>query len=250
MKFTLFAPNFVHYSAGVRALYLLGEMLVDLGHEVDAVNYQDIPFKDKPPVGCRMRFIDSKDIQKSVCIVPEVLDIKCNLPLMRWCLNHPGLLGGPKCYSENELVFYYSDEYAESAKAAAIDGVAHELCIGTIEPLTNQGKPRLYDCFYEGKGQSDSSHGLDALRVSRWHPPTRVELFSMLDRCENFYSYDDNSAISLEAHMLGCNTYTRKNAEWKEFTPDRGERFIANPERDRANVARIVDMLTTALGNG
>jgi hypothetical protein len=162
-------------------------------------------------------------------------------------LNHPGLLSGPKCYQENEVVFYYSDEYEASAKAAAIDGVAHELCIGTIEPLTNQGKKRVYDCWFEGKGQSDSSHGLDALRVTRQYPPTRVELFSMLDRCDNFYSYDDNSALNLEAHMLGCNTYIRQNAEWKEYTPDRGHRFIANPERDRANVARIVDMLTKAL---
>jgi hypothetical protein len=189
-------------------------------------------------------------VQKSVVIVPEVLDIKTNLPILRWCLNHPGLLSGPKCYGHNEFVAYYSDEYAESAKAAAIDGVAHELCIGTIEPLRDNGKPRIFDCWYSGKGQSDSSHGLDALKITRHWPETRVELFSVLDRCENFYSYDDNSALNLEAHMLGCLTYIRKNCEWKEFTPDRGERFIANPERDRANVARIVEMLTEALKSG
>jgi hypothetical protein len=247
MKFTLFAPNFVHYSAGVRALYLLGEYLIDLGHEVDAVNYQDMPFKDKPPIGCRMRFIDSKDIQKSVVIVPEVLDLKTNLPILRWCLNHPGLLSGPKTYGPNEMVVYYSDEYAESARAAAIDGVAHELCIGTIEPFVNSNKPKLFDLYYEGKGVSDSSHGLDAIRLTRHWPPTRPELVWLLDRCENFYSYDDNSAINLESYILGCNTYLRKFGEWQEYKPDRPERFLYNPTRDRENVVRIVNLLTAAL---
>jgi len=247
MKFTLFCPNFIHYSAGVRALYLLGEYLIDLGYEVDAVNYQDMPFKDKPPVGCRMRFIDSKDIQKSVVIVPEVLDIKCNLPLMRWCLNHPGKLGGPKFYGANEFVVYYTDEFEASAKAASIDGVAHELCIGVVEPLRDNGKARIFSLWYEGKGVEDSSHDLDAIRVTRTWPPTRMELFSLLDRCENFYSYDDCSGTNIEAHLAGCNVYIRKNCEWTTFVADRLDRYIANPERDRASVARIVEMLTKAL---
>jgi len=247
MKFTLLAPNFVHYSAGIRALYLLGEYLIDLGHEVDAVNYQDIPFKDKPPIGCRMRFIDSKEIQKSVVIVPETLDIKCNLPMMRWCLNHPGLLSGPKCYSENEIVFYYTDEFEASAKAASIDGVAHELCIGVVEPLRDNGKPRIFDLWYEGKGVEDSSHGLDAIRVTRQWPPTRVELFSLLDRCENFYSYDLCSAMNFEAHLAGCTTWLRKNSEWCEYVPDRIDRYLANPTRDRENVRRAVAIIEAAL---
>ena len=247
MKFTLFAPNFVHYSTGIRALYLLGEYLIDLGHEVDAVNYQDMPFKDKPPVGCRMRFIDSKDIQKSVVIVPEVLDIKTNLPILRWCLNVPGKLGGPKVYGSNEFVVYYNDEIAEVAKSASIDGVAHELTIGVIEPLTNQNKKRVLDLWYEGKGQSDSSHGLDALRLTRQWPPTRMELFSLLDKCEEFYSYDDYSGMNLEAYLCGCNVHIRKNCEWVPYVADRPERHIANPERDRASVARIVEILTKAL---
>jgi len=247
MIFTLFCPNYFHASAGIRALYLLGEYLVSLGHTVFAINYQDMPFKDKPPVGCRMRFIDSKDIQKSVVIVPEVLDIKCNLPILRWVLNHPGLLGGPKCYSENELVFYYTDEFEASAKAASIDGVAHELCIGVVEPITNQNKKRVFDCYYCGKGESDSSHGLEALKVTRTWPETRVELFSLLDRCENFYSYDLCSAMNFEAHLAGCNTWLRKNSEWVEYVPDRIDRYIANPTRDRENVRRAVAIIEAAL---
>jgi hypothetical protein len=144
-------------------------------------------------------------------------------------------------------VFYYSDEYGQSACEASIDGVAHELCIGTIEPFVNSGKPKLFDLFYEGKGVSDSSHGLDAIRLTRHWPPTRQELVWLLDRCENFYSYDDNSAINLESYMLGCNTYLRKFGEWQEYKPDRPERFLYNPERDRAAVARAVAIVEAAL---
>ena len=247
MMFTLFAPNFVHYSAGIRALYLLGEYLIDLGYSVDWINYQDVPFKADKPVGCRMNQITRDQIQKSVCIVPETLDLKTNLPILRWVLNVPGKLGGPKCYGANEFVVYYNDEIAADAIAASIDGVAHELTIGVIEPLTNQNKKRVYDCYYEGKGQSDSSHGLEALKVTRHWPETRVELFSLLDRCENFYSYDNYSAINLESWMCGCNTYIRENKEWREFIPDRPERHIANPQKDRENVARIVNLLTASL---
>jgi hypothetical protein len=245
MIFTIFVPSFRHNSGGIRALYLLAEYLIDLGHEVFGVNYEDA--SAQPTVGSRIKFIDSKDVQKSVVIVPEVLDIKCNLPILRWCLNHPGLLSGPKCYGPNEFVVYYSDDFEASAKAAAIDGVAHELCIGVTEPLTDSGKKRIFDLWYEGKGQSDSSHGLDAIRVTRQWPPTRMELFSLFERCENFYSYDDCSGTNIEAHLAGCNVYIRKNCEWAPFVADRLDRYIANPERDRATVARIVEMLTAAL---
>jgi hypothetical protein len=248
MIFTIFVPTFRHNSGGIRALYLLAEYLVDLGHEVFGVNYEDA--SAQPPVGSRIKFIDSKDVQKSVVIVPEVLDIKTNLPILRWCLNHPGLLSGPKTYGPNEIVFYYTDEFEASAKQASIDGVAYELCIGVTEPLTNSGKKRIFDLWYEGKGQSDSAHGLDAIRVTRQWPPTRMELFSLLERCEEFYSYDDCSGMNIEAHLCGCNVHIRKNCEWVPYEPDRLERFIANPERDRANVARIVEMLTEALKSG
>ena len=247
MKFTLFAPNFVHYSAGVRALYLLGEYLIDLGHEVDFINYQDVPFKADKPVGCRMNQITRDQIQKSVCIVPETLDIQTNLPILRWVLNVPGKLGGPKCYGANEFVVYYNDEIAADAIAASIDGIAHELTIGVVEPLTDSGKPRVFDLWYEGKGKEDSSHGIDAIRVTRHWPPTRMELFSLLERCEEFYSYDDYSALNLEAHLCGCNVHIRKNCEWVPYVADRPERHIANPERDRANVRHIVNLLTKAL---
>jgi hypothetical protein len=245
MKFTLFVPTFRHNSGGIRALYLLAEYLVDLGHEVFGVNYEDA--SAQPPVGSRIKFIDSKDVQKSVVIVPEVLDIKTNLPILRWCLNHPGLLSGPKCYGANEFVVYYTDEFAESAKAAAIDGVAHEMCIGVTEPLTDTGKPRTFSLWYEGKGIEDSSHDLDAIRVTRTWPPTRIELFSLFERCENFYSYDHCSGTNIEAHLAGCNVYIRKSGEWQPFVADRLDRYIYNPTRDRENVAKIVSLLTAAL---
>jgi hypothetical protein len=145
------------------------------------------------------------------------------------------------------MVFYFCDLFEASAKAASIDRVAHELCIGTVEPLTNNGKSRVYDCYYCGKGQSDSSHGLEALKITRHWPETRVELFSLLDRCENFYSYDLCSAINDEAHMLGCTVWLRKNCEWQEHIPDRPERFIYNPTRDRENVRRAVSIIEAAL---
>lgn len=244
MKFTLFAPTFVHYSAGVRALYLLGEYLIDLGHEVEGVNYQDP--NAAPPIGSRIKFIHSQNVSRSVCIVPETLDIQTNLPLLRWCLNHPGLLSGPKTYGPQEIVFYYTDEFEASAKEASIDGVAYELCIGVVEPLRDNGKPRIFDLFYEGKGKEDSSHGLEAIRLTRTWPPTRVELFSLLDRCENFYSYDLCSAMNFEAHLAGCSVWLRKNAEWCEYVPDRIERYLANPTRDRENVRRAVAIIEAA----
>ena len=245
MIFTIFVPTFRHNSGGVRALYLLAEYLVDLDYEVFGVNYENP--NASPPVGSRIKFIDRKDIQKSVFIVPEVLDIQTNMPILRWVLNHPGKLGGPKCYGANEMVFYYTDEFAESARAASIDGVAHELCVGVTEPLTDSGKARIFDLWYEGKGQSDSSHGLDAIRVTRQWPPNRAELFMLLERCDNFYSYDDCSGTNIEAHLAGCNVYIRKDCEWQPFVADRLDRYIANPERDRANVRHIVDLLTKAL---
>jgi hypothetical protein len=245
MKFILFAPTFTHNSGGIKALYLLGEYLIDLGHDVQGCNYQDR--NAPPPIGCRVKFSVEQDTKNAVAIVPETLNIETNLPVLRWVLNHPGLLGGPKCYGANEMVVYYTDTFAESAKAAAIDGVAHEMCIGVTEPLTDSGKARIFDLWYEGKGASDSSHEIDAIRVTRQWPPTRAELFLLFERCENFYSYDDCSGTNIEAHLAGCNVYIRKNCEWVSFVADRLDRYIANPTRDRENVRRAVAIVEAAL---
>jgi hypothetical protein len=53
--------------------------------------------------------------------------------------------------------------------------------------------------------------------------------------------------MNFEAHLAGCNTWLRKNSEWVEYVPDRIDRYIANPTRDRENVRRAVAIVEAAL---
>lgn len=239
MKFTLFVPNYAHNSAGVRCLYYLAEYLIDLGHEVDGINYQKP--SEPPPEWCRIRFVER--IQRSLCIVPESIVLEVPLPKLRWVLNVPGKLGGPKHYGNDEIVVYFK-ELEEAAKAASFDGTAFPLTIGALERIKDLGKKRILDLWYEGKGQSDDSHPVDAIRLTRHWPPTRPELFSLLQRAETLYSYDDFTALNFEAYSSGCKTLIRRSGNWEAYEPPEGsEELWKDEDRDREKVRLLIEQI-------
>lgn len=232
MKFVVFAPDKVHNSAGVMCLYLLHDYLKELGHEVRLYNYQD-------------RKCDKVIHKDEVLIIPETLNIEVadSFKVARWCLNHPGKLGGDTQYKSNEIVFHYSPEIEESARAASHDKTTRLFTLGCIE-VPSVSNERIFDAWYEGKGKSDGTHKDALIRITRHWPPTKDELYDVLSYTDKLYSYDDFTALNLEAHLMGCRVCVKKDGEWKNYVPPaHWQSLILNHENNLERVKQFVEQL-------
>jgi hypothetical protein len=204
--------------------------LRELGHEVHWANYQ--------------RSANHKLV--GTLIAPEVVS-EIPFPHVRWCLNKPGLLGGPKSYPAGTKVFHFSPELEDAARAASPDGTSTEFMMGTIEVPELPKAPRKYFLWYRGKyhGEVEEYDGR-MLQMTRHWPPTKREYWELLNRAVALYSYDDFSAVNLEAHLCGVNVYIVRKGEMEPpYTPpEYANRLILDHDRNRDSVEKFVDMLT------
>jgi len=233
VQFTVAAPPPHHNSAGIMCLHELMRCLRELGHEVHHIDYTK---------SGRMEV-------SGILIVPEVFpDIA--IPHVRWCLNKPGLVGGPKEYPKGTVVFHFSPEIEESAKAAAHDGTSTEFMLGTIEIPKLPKASRRYFLWYRGKFQGDiDEYDGRMLQLTRTWPPTKREYWELLSRTVALYSYDDFSAVNLEAHLCGVNVYPIKNGEMcRRYTPpDYADRLLYNDVRNKAATVLFVDTIKASM---
>lgn len=225
MIFTVLAPSEAHNSAGVTCLHLLIRYLRELGHEVHHANYQT----------------STQHNIVGILIAPEVVP-EISFRHVRWCLNKPGLLGGPKSYPAGTKVFHFSPEIEDAARAASPDGDSTEFMLGSIA-VPQDFAVRQFLVWYRGKFQGEiGQYSGDVLQMTRNWPPTKEEYWKLLHRTIKLYSHDDFSAVNLEAHLCGCQVLVNGNP----YTPPPyADRLILDHDRNRASVESFVSQLTT-----
>lgn len=195
-SYLIFAPEYQHNSAGIRALYELRKHIEFRGYEARIAEFGT---KEKA----------SPD---DIVIYPEIIS---GNPLggktvARWVLNFPGLLGGDKKYDSKEIIFTWDKKYYD----------APILTVPIIEDFfKDQGLKRSGGCFWIGKGSElwerecktsldnfgrlpRELHGMQAITYD-W-PATREELAELFNSKEVFYTYDNNTALISEAKACGC----------------------------------------------
>ena len=226
MQFTVAAPPPSHNSAGIMCLHELMRCLKELGHEVHHIDYTK---------SGRMEV-------SGVLIVPEVFP-EIAIPHVRWCLNKPGLLGGPKTYGKGTLVFHYSPELEDATRAASHDGTSTEFMLGVIN-VPMMLLPKTHSLWYRGKYDGDlATHAPHQLQMTRTWPPTKQEYWNLLAHTKELYSYDDFSAVNLEAHLMGCKVFVNDGL-WVPFEPpDYADRLLFNDERNKAATVRFLDTI-------
>jgi hypothetical protein len=207
--------------------------LKELGHEVHHANYQR----------------SAQHEVKGTLIAPEVVgDIA--IPHVRWCLNKPGLLGGPKSYPAGTKVFHFCPELEDAARAASPDFTSTEFTLGTIDipkfDKITDGK--IYSVWYQGKYRGEFAthepHKPHFIQMTRHWPPTKQEYWNLLAHTKVFYSYDDFSAVNLEAFLMGCTVFVN-DGTWRRYEmPENADRLILDHDRNRDTVEKFVDMLT------
>jgi O-antigen biosynthesis protein len=249
MRFTIIAPDYSRQSAGLWSMYRLGDLLVDLGHEV-------LSWSQAPPGWAKYRAMRPGE-PLGIPVVPEIFQMNNGdrLPCMRWVLNAPGKLGGPTRYTRDEIIFHFADNMEEPARAASADGTTAQLWIGIVDPrefAPDPGLPRDLVTFWPGRrpGFPKAPDPLALRLMSTW-PPVRDELVQVLKRSKTFYCYERDSLLGLEAFLAGADVRIWDGEAWTPYTPDDAhvDRHLVNDERDRAAVAKAVDRVQAWLAS-
>lgn len=204
--FVMFAPDYVHSSAGIRCLYKLAADLKSLGFEV-AIHGSLIGNPDSV-----LPLISLKGATKAAqhgawLIYPEVIrgNPAAAKNVIRWVLNRPGLLGGDEVFGDDEHVFIYSDVYAQYVR----NPIRGRIYMPTIDRSLFYPPPpgtgRSLECFYVGK--SKFKPGIfnpdNVFEITRSMPP-RSELGKLLRASKTLYCFDNSTALTYEALFCGC----------------------------------------------
>ena len=195
-RYVIFAPFYRHNSAGIRVLYDLQKWLVLAGYDTIVI--------------AGIHGYDTTQFAEDIVIYPEVV---AGNPLkvrrvVRYILNVPGKLGGTKHYAAHELLVAYSEPLAAHAHGRILN-------LPTIEPFfckTDGPKPKL--AVYVGKGADLKLHPEECIYITRDFPSSRRGVATLLQQVSTLYTYDDFTAIELEALLCGCEVKViQKNGE-------------------------------------
>ena len=207
--YVIFAPDYKPYSAGVKCLYILCDLLNKRGYPSFIVGSSlTDPSLRAPLISYWEARVKTRDAG-FVMVYPET--IKGNPmgaeKVVRWVLNRPGYLGGDPVFDSRELVFNYSDIYLDYIQ----NKVVGRLCMPTIDesifftdPSQQEGV-RSLECFYVGKssfkeGFFDPSR---AFEITRTQPPKK-ELGKLFRGSKVLYCFDNSTILAYEAVLCGC----------------------------------------------
>lgn len=216
MSFTILTPGYVDSSAGVRCLWYLAELMVEAGIDMKILvytqNFGTIPEKFRP-------YLITGTTQ-GIIIAPETFQ-EIPVPHVRWALNKPGLLGGPTSYPAGTKVFHFSPEIYESASCATPGKQSELFMLANIQLPSLPRRKKTLRAFYRGKcaEQVDMERHENELEMTRAWPPTKQQYWEFLNNLSTLYSYDDFSAVNLEAYLMGVSVMVLQSGIWKPYTP-------------------------------
>jgi hypothetical protein len=138
--------------------------------------------------------------RKGVVVYPDIVagNPLCFNNVARWWL------GIAQESTENEIAFTYTA--AQNSHVVA----PNNLCIWYIEDFFKEpmGENRYQTCYRVHKGASipriPETNSPTCKEITGQYPATRRELAQLLQTSNVFYSYDNLSALSIEARLCGC----------------------------------------------
>lgn len=208
----LYAPGYTRTSAGIKVLHLLCHYLNKIGEEAYVYTSKTDPLLRTPLLTDDVRRRHQATGAEPIAIYPEVLH---GNPLqaryvVRYILNHPGLLGGPKQFDESELLIYYDKEFlTESEKINNIPILwTPTVNLGIFNNEDNDfDDHRNGHLLYPGRyGQAREEHPelfeTGTIITYDW-PKTHAELATLLRRSKVLYCFS-NSSIAAESTLCGC----------------------------------------------
>ncbi|POA99849.1 hypothetical protein C2134_04570 [Chromobacterium sinusclupearum] len=251
------APGFTRVSNGVRAMHLLCHYLNKLGEEAYVFSPETDP-KLRTPYLTQDIVDRHKATQRSPIVVyPEVVH---GNPLnaaavVRYILNHPGLLGGPKDYPESDMLVFWHQDYVDSAKYPDPSFIfIPSIDTGIFNNDDNahdrkRDKVLVYPGRYKQAQQDYPELFRDSIVITYDWPQSHEELAALLRQGKVLYTFA-NSAIISEALLCGCpvvikeTVYSRKPEERAGVALGLalpGATFVDTPEGIAAAHSKTVD---------
>jgi FkbM family methyltransferase len=213
------APPYVQSSAGIRALHLLCHSLNRSGQVARMLISPTLPWREEhvapdlttPLLTPHVMRTHFERGQTPIMVYPEVVSgnpfgSPC---VVRYVMNFPGLLGGDKEYSREELCFGYSQVLA--AKTRFPDNILFLPATDTrIFRAPIEEPNRKGSCFYADKYKVVHKGELfnitkNSVEITRGlpHSQTPQEIANLFQHSELFYTYE-NTALAIEAVLCGC----------------------------------------------
>ncbi len=225
------APHFTRSSAGIRVMYLLCHHLnlkgynayiiknTHISDEIEKCNYL-APSLDEKILSYHLSNKLKPIVVYSETISGNPYNADC---IARYVLFYPGLLGGEKTFSEDEMVFAYSRALADSVTSHKADLLYMPACDPHIfYPPKDKSIKRTKRCVYLAK-YTDFFHGKpfditsDCIVITRDKPDSlsQEQMADLFRESEILYVYEDTS-VATEATMCGCPVVFIPNEFMKE----------------------------------
>ena len=217
--YLIVAPHYDRRSGGIKSLHRLCHLLNSNGQTAYITGNGSPPdYNVKHPNTLSKQQL--KELQmEGVVVYPDYI-VECN-PLqfthvVRW------FLGITQNGLDGELVFSYSKDHNFNNVQ-----IYDNLMIIHIEDFFNipQIENRTKKCFYVGKGTGTTMlpETNDCVQIHFGYPNTREELAELFKTSTVFYTYDNLTALTIEAVLCGCPVIILANT----VTPK--ETIINNP---------------------
>jgi predicted O-linked N-acetylglucosamine transferase (SPINDLY family) len=168
-----------------------------------------------------------------VAIYPEIVHgnpFNASL-VVRYILNHPGLIGGPKTYDDSDLLVYYHEIYVPPGKLSHVP----TLFISCSDSAIFNNDDNEFDqnrsgkLIYAGRDLDAKNRYpelfADATIITREWPATQQELAALFRKSKVLYCFA-NSAVAGEAIRCGCpavimdSRFSRRPEEYGDENPE------------------------------
>ncbi len=208
--FYIYTSEFVNKFAGVRALHYLCHALNQLGAEAYVVGAKKVDTSLRTPQLTKLDVVRHELLGLSpIVIYPEVIS---GNPLgaenvVRWLLNAPGVVGGDKTFSEDEMIFAFSADFIpDNIKANILRVPVVDTTLFNNEDNEDDNK-REGTCYYANKylvsGGTLTEHVSGARSLCQDVSLSQAELANILRKSELLLCYEPSSIVA-EALLCGC----------------------------------------------
>ncbi|MGD1824085.1 Glycosyl transferase family 2 [Chromobacterium violaceum] len=207
----ILTPRYTRISNGIRALHLLCHYLNKLGEEAYVLTRETDPELTTPLLSKEIVNRHKSVNRVPIIVYPEVIhgNPMNGSSVVRYVLNHIGLLGGPQRYDKSDMLVYWAAEYVDPAR----DADPSIILIPTVDTkiFNNENNPQdqersevlIYPGRYEQAREEFPSLFKDATVITQEWPHSHEELAALLRRGKVLYCFANSSIVS-EALLCGC----------------------------------------------
>jgi len=223
--YLVYAPESVSWSAGIKVLHKLKLAIRKTGREVVLINHGRSSMIEKLRISRQISSLNRRrSMFKFVAIYPESIN---GNPLgvkhrIRWILNFPGLLGGPRDFS-GDVVWAYSGQLARAIKSSSPQmpdvlfiPALSESEIQSLRPIDAKDLKRSFNLIYAQKyralGGIPNLELPDVLEITKFEKgsPDRDETLGLVQNAQSLHVFE-NSTIVTEAQLCGIPVFLHRN---------------------------------------